>query len=101
MSGNVDHVVDAAQDAIVPVGSNQRAVTREVGPVAPIFALRVFVVLLVILLHETVVIAPNRLNDSRPGIADADVARLVLARLDLLVVLVEDDRIDSRQSRSR
>jgi hypothetical protein len=75
MAGDVDHVVDAAENAIVAVGRLQRAVAGEVRPIAPILAVRVFAVARVILRDKAVGIAPDGLEYSGPRIADADIAR--------------------------
>src|SRR6185437_13674399 len=93
--GDVDHVVDAAEDAEVAVGRLDRTVAREVRPVVPVGRLRVLVVLGVVRRDEPLWLAPDRLEDARPRVADADVARLAAAGRDLVGVLVEDDGIDA------
>src|SRR5882762_3357082 len=73
MAGDVDDVIHAAEDAVVAVGGEHGAVTGEVGPVPPIFTLRILAIFFVVLLHETVGIAPDGLHDAGPGISNADV----------------------------
>ena len=77
--GHVDHVVDPAEDPEVAVGGLHRAVAGEVRPVAPVLAVRVLVVLRVVGVDEPLGLAPDRLEDARPRVADADVARLAAA----------------------
>src|SRR5205823_4375621 len=98
MAGDVDDIVDAAEDPEVAVGGLQSSVAGEIWPVAPVLALRIFVVLCVVRRHEAIRILPDRLHDSGPGIADADVARLS-ARRNLFTFFVEDDWMNSRDAR--
>src|SRR5205085_198805 len=44
-------------------------------------------------------LAPDGLEDPRPGVADADVARRAAAGRDLVAVLVVDDRVDTQDTR--
>ena len=99
--GDVDHIVYPPEDSIVTVGSEQSSVGGEVRPVPPILAFRVPAVLAVVLRHEAVPVAPDRLHDSRPRIPDADVARLVGTERHLLPVLVEDDRVNAESGGAR
>src|SRR5215471_6047893 len=96
--GHVDHVVDAAEDPVVPVGCPDRAVAGEVGPVVPVLAARVLVVLLVVDVDEPLGLAPDRLHDPGPGVADADVAGLAVGYL--VPVLVVDGRVDADHRRA-
>src|SRR5215216_4367218 len=98
--GHVDHVVDPAEDPEVAIGRLYRAVAGEVRPVVPVLAVLVPAVLLVVGLHEPLGLAPDPLEDARPGIADADVARPAAPGLDLLAVLVVDHRVDAEDSRA-
>src|SRR3989449_5463332 len=45
VTGYVDHVVNAAEDAVVAVGGLHRAVAAQERPVVPVFAARVLIVL--------------------------------------------------------
>ncbi len=95
MAGNIDDVVDAAQDAVIAVGGKNGAISGVVGPIAPVFALRILAVFFVVLIDEALRAAPNGLHDPRPGIANADISGFARARLDLFSVLVPDDRINA------
>src|SRR5205807_4593180 len=97
MAGHVDHVIDAAEDAIVAVRGKHRAVCGVIRPVAPILAVQILGVLFVVLIHEPLRIAPNRLHNSRPGIANADISRRVGARLNLVSFLIPNHRINSER----
>src|SRR5262249_50238205 len=99
MPRHVDHVVDAPENPEVTVGGEHGAVCREVRPVVPVLALRVFAVLGVVLLHEALAVSPDRLDDPRPRVADADVPGASGSGADLLALLVIDDRVDAGQSR--
>src|SRR6266487_2508971 len=94
VAGHVDHVVDPAEDAEVAVGRLDGAVAGEVGPVMPVLAPPVPAVLLVVGLHEPLRLAPDRLEDAGPGVADTDVAGAAAAGLDHIAVLVVDHRVD-------
>ena len=83
--GDIDHVVDPAEDPEVAVGRLDRAVAGEVRPVVPVLAVLVPAVLRVVGVDESLGLAPDRLEDARPRVADADVAGLAAARLDDLV----------------
>src|SRR4029077_10222210 len=87
-----------AEDPVVPVRRPDRAVTGEVGPVLPVLAARVLVVLGVEDLDEPLGRAPGRLHDARPGVADADVAGLAVGYL--VAVLVVDGRVDANHRRA-
>src|SRR5712691_9762897 len=101
MAGDIDDVVDATQDPKVAIRRLHRAVARQIGPIAPVLALAILAIAGVILIHEPFGIAPDRLHDPGPRIADADVARPAGARGNLLAVFVVDDRIDARHTGSR
>src|SRR6266851_4812555 len=94
----VDHVVDASEDPEVAVFGLQRPVAREIGPIVPVLTVLVLVVLLVVSRHEAGRIAVDRLEDARPGIADADVAGLCAPLRDGFSLLVEDDGEDSQNA---
>src|SRR5216683_4674330 len=79
VAGDVDDVIDAAQDAVVAIGRKNGAVGGVVWPVAPVLALRILVVLFVVLRDEALRVTPNRLHDAWPGIANANVAGLARA----------------------
>src|SRR5258708_40099508 len=100
MPGDVDHVVYTAQNAEIAVRSLRGAVTREVWPVTPVFALRILVVFLIVLADKTLTIAIDRLEDSRPWIANANVSCFARTGLHFLRVLIKDDGIDSGNRRT-
>src|SRR6185437_8206692 len=97
---DVDDVVDAAEDAEIPVGGLQGSVTGKVGPVVPVLAVSVPVVLGVVDVDEALWLPPDRLHDPWPRIPDADVARAAAARWDLVAVLVVDDGVDAEGARA-
>ena len=99
MSSDVDHVVNAAEDAEIAVGRLDGSVAREIRPVAPVLALLVPAVLLVVGLDEALVLAPDPLEDAGPRIPDADVAGAAAPRLDDLTLLVVDHGIDAEDAR--
>src|SRR2546430_1370717 len=100
VAGDVDDVIDAAEDAIVTVGREHGAVRRIVRPVAPVLALRILVVLFVVLRDEALGVAPNGLHDARPGIADANVAGVSRTCFHFLSFLVPNDWIDAEDRRT-
>jgi len=73
VAGDGDHIVDAAQDADVPVGRLDGAVAAHVGPVPPVPAGRVSVEAGVVGLDVPVRVAPDGLHLARPGVPDAKV----------------------------
>src|SRR4029077_13441785 len=88
------------QDAVVAVRRLQGAIAAQEGPVAPVLAARILIVLGEIGLDIAIAIAPDRLHDARPGIADADVARLAGALGNLGAGLVVNDRMNPRRGRT-
>src|SRR5216683_3307760 len=92
---DVGVVIDAAEDTIVAVGGKNGAVGGVVGPITPVLALGILVVLFVVLRDEALRVAPDGLHDARPRIADADVASAARARFHFLAFLVPNDRIDA------
>src|SRR6266540_1419734 len=74
VASHVDDIVHPAEDPEVAIGRLDSAVAGEVRPVAPVLALSVAAVLLVVGLHEPIGLAPDCLEDPGPGVADADVA---------------------------
>src|SRR6266542_2836375 len=97
--GDIDHVVDPAEDPEVAVGRLNGAVAREVRPIVPVLAVLVPVVLRVISVDVSLGLAPDRLEAAWPRVADADVARLAAPRPDDLTELVVDDRVDAKHAR--
>src|SRR6266576_559175 len=93
--GDVDDVIDAAEDAIVTVGGEHGAVRRIVRPVAPVLALRILVVLFVVLRDEALGVAPNGLHDARPGIPNSDGAGFSRARGSFSSLTVPNIRINA------
>ena len=98
--GNIDHVVDASQDAEVAVLRQQGAVAGEVWPVVPVLAALLPVVFGVIRRHESIRVSVDGLEDARPGVADRDVARLAAALRNRLGSFVEDLRKDAQHARA-
>src|SRR5262249_3999634 len=90
-----DHVVDAPEDTEVPVRGLQGTVAGEVGPVVPVLAVSVPVVLGVVDIDEALGLPPDRLHDPWPGIPDANVACAAAARRDVVSVFVVDHREDA------
>src|SRR5205823_12957955 len=76
VAGHIDHVVDAAEDAVIAVGRLHRAVAAQERPVAPVLALGILVVLGEVRLDVAVAVAPDRLHDPRPRITDTVVTGL-------------------------
>src|SRR5258708_36604142 len=74
MAGNVDHVVDAAEDAVVAIRGEHSAVRCVIRPVAPILALRILVVLLVVLIDESLRSSPDGLHNPGPRVAYANIS---------------------------
>src|SRR6267154_6320840 len=97
MAGHIDYVVDPSKNSVVAVGGKHRAIRSVIGPILPIFALRILVVLFVVLTHEALRIAPNRLHDSRPGIANANIPGGARASGHFLAFFVPDDRINAER----
>src|SRR5262249_20839198 len=93
VSGYVDHVVDAAQDTIVPVRRLHRPITGHIGPVAPVATLPVLAVAHIVLVDEALRVFPDRLESARPRVLDADVAGAARARRDFIAEGVVDDRV--------
>ncbi len=98
MSGDVDDIIDASEDPEIAVRSFHRGITGEIGPVAPVFALGIFVVHAEIGVHETVAVAPDGLEAARPGILDADVARLAGTGSNLVALVIENDWVNARNT---
>src|SRR5260370_6814206 len=88
------------EDGVVAGGREEGAVRGVVRPIAPVFAFGIFVVFLVVLIDETLWIAPNGLHDARPGIADANVAGISRARLYFFSFFVPNHRINSEHART-
>src|SRR5262249_31401827 len=65
--------VHPPEDPKVAVGRLDRPVAREIRPVTPVLALLVPAVLRVVDLHEPLRLAPDRLEDAGPRVADTDV----------------------------
>src|SRR5436309_1084005 len=100
MAGDVDHVVDATEDAVIAVGRLHRAVAGEIRPIAPVLAVPPLAIARIILRDEAVWIAPDRLENPRPRVLDADVAGLARPLRDLVAVVVIDHRVDAGNPRT-
>src|ERR1039458_1002211 len=101
MARYVDHVIHASQYSEIAVHGQHVSGRRKRGPVAPLLAVAILAIFLVILSDESFAIAPNGLHDPGPRIANDDVARLPRSCRDFLVVLVINRRIDSRHAWAR
>src|SRR5271166_3642681 len=99
--GDVDDVVDPAQDAIVAVSRLQGTVIGEIGPVPPVLAVRVLAIPPVVCLDEAIRVLPDRLEYSGPRVLDADVPRAPRAWRNLVALLVVDDWMDAGHARTR
>src|SRR5882724_1084021 len=97
MACYVDHVVHASENSEVAIRGLDRAVTGEIRPVTPVFALGILVVLLVVLRHKTVAVAIDGLKDSRPGISNTYISRLAGSAFYFFAFFIKDHRIDPRQ----
>ena len=95
MAGDVDDIVDAAEDAVVAIGGQHRAISGVVWPIAPIFAVRILVVLFVVLADEALRIAPDGLHDAGPRIANANVSGVVGAGGNFFAFFVPNHGIDA------
>ncbi|GBE21803.1 hypothetical protein BMS3Bbin01_01155 [bacterium BMS3Bbin01] len=100
VTGDVDDIVDSTKDPEVTVGCLDGAVARQIRPVAPVLAVFVPAVPLVVDLDESVGLFPDRLEDARPRVADADVPGPAASGLDSVVVVVVDHRVDSEDPRA-
>src|ERR1700722_875228 len=52
VTGDVDDVIHAAQDTVVAIGGKHGAVGGVIGPIVPVFALRILAILFVVLMDE-------------------------------------------------
>src|SRR5260370_38088128 len=101
MASHVDNVVDAPEDAVITVCWQDGAIGGVIRPVAPVLALRVLAVLLVVLIDEALRIAPDGLHDAGPGISNTNIPRCVGAGFNFFSLLVPDHRINSECGRTR
>src|SRR5713226_6074945 len=100
MAGDVDDVVDAAQDPVETVRGEDGAVGGVIRPVPPILALRIFVVLLVVLSDETLRAAPDGLHNSWPRIAYTNISSRSRACTHFLSFFIPNNRIDAESGRA-
>src|SRR5205807_8250531 len=98
VAGDIDHVVNAAEDPVIAICRLDGAVAAHERPVAPVLAAGILVVLGEVGLDVAVAVAPDRLHDARPGIADADVTRLAGTLANFCAGLVVDDRMNPRRA---
>ncbi len=101
MAGDVDDVVDAPEDAVVTVRSEHGAVGGVVWPVPPILAVRVGVVFLVVVVDEALRVAPDRLHDAGPRIANTNISGGASSGQNFLAVFVPNHWIDAEACGSR
>src|SRR6202035_3485888 len=97
MACYVDNVIHASENSEVAIRGLDRAVTGEIRPVTPVFALGVLVVLAVILRHKAVAIAVDGLKDSRPGISNTYISGLAGTAFYFFAFFIKDHRIDPRE----
>src|SRR5882724_12879936 len=97
MARNIDYVVHASKDSEVAIRGLDRPITGKVGPVTPVFAFGILVVLLVILRHKAVAITVDRLEDSRPGISNTNIPGFAGTAFYFFAFFIKDHRIDPRQ----
>src|SRR5258705_12460587 len=95
MAGHIDYVVDPSKNSVVAVGGKHCAIRSVIGPILPIFALSILVVLFVVLTHKALRIAPDGLHDSGPRIANANISGRAGASGHFLAFFVPDDRINA------
>src|SRR5260221_99594 len=100
MAGNVDHVVDAAENAVVAIRGEHSAVRCVIRPVAPILALRILVVLLVVLIDDSLRAAPDGLHNPGPRVAYANISSGAGACAHFLSFFIPNNRIDAERGRS-
>ena len=100
MTRDVYHIVNPAENPVIPVLVLNGGITGKVWPVTPVLAVLVPAVLLVILSHISVPVPPYRLKRAGPGILDTYIARLALAPLDFFTILVVDYRMDTGYGRA-
>src|SRR6266568_1085723 len=100
VTGHIDHIVDPAKDAEIAVGCQNSTVTSEVRPVMPVFTLLVPAVLLIVDLHKSLRLAPDRLKDAWPWVADAHVAGPSASGLDHIAFFIVDHGVDPKDSRA-
>src|SRR5438876_1267876 len=98
MPGHIDHIVDPAKDPEITISCQNSTVTSEVRPVTPVFTLLVAAVLLIVDLHKSLRLAPDRLKDARPWVADADVAGPSASGLDHIAFFIVDHGVDPKDS---
>src|SRR5260221_1282418 len=84
----------------MPVGCQNSTVTSEVRPVTPVCTLLVPAVLLIIDLHKSLRLAPDRLKDAWPWVTDANVAGPSASGLDHIAFFIVDHSIDPNDSRT-
>src|SRR5260221_11436424 len=84
----------------MPVGCQNSTVTSEVRPVTPVCTLLVPAVLLIIDLHKSLRLAPDRLKDAWPWVTDANVAGPSASGVDHIAFFIVDHRIDPKASRT-
>ena len=88
VTGDIDDVIDAAEDAVITILGFHGGIAGQVGPVAPILAFRILAVAGIVVGYEAVAIAPDGLERARPRVLDADVARLARAAGHLFGLIV-------------
>src|SRR5947208_9286958 len=95
---HIDHIVDPAKDAEIAVGCQHSTVSSEVRPVMPVFTLLVATVLLIVDLHKSLRLAPDRLKDALPWVADANIAGPSASGLDHIAFFIVDHGVDPKDS---
>ena len=100
VAGHVDDIIDASQDTDITIFRHHGRVAGQVGPVAPVFGIGIFIVLCKVGVHKPVAVPPDGLEHPRPGVLDADVARLAGTCRHFGAFFVKNDGMNTRHTRS-
>src|SRR5262245_58553597 len=101
MTGYVDHIIHAAQNAIVAILRLHGAITGEIWPVAPVLTVRVFAILSIVRCDKPLPITPDGLKAPWPRVPDTDVPGFPRPCGDFVAVFVVDDRMNTRHGGAR
>src|SRR6266496_3800841 len=86
--------------SFVPSRCPATLITSSTRPIMPIFTLLVAAVLLIVDLHKSLRLAPDRLKDAWPWVADANVAGPSASGLDQIAFFIVDRGVDPKDSRA-
>src|SRR5262249_40421646 len=93
VASHVDDVIHPAQNAIVAVLRLHGAITGEVGPVTPVFAVLIAAIFGIVRRDKALAITPDGLETAWPGIAYTDIPGFARAGGDLIAMLIVDHRV--------